>query len=75
VKTYTILHTHQFGSTHYVFQSERTDVPLGWHGEDCERDDSPLWSLCACLDIDFEPEREESLDITELEAGPYPVWS
>jgi len=66
MKTYTILHTHKHGADTYVFETERTDVPTGWHGSDTDPDDEVLNSLLAACGVDFEPDRDEYLDILEL---------
>lgn len=79
MKTYTLIHTHKHGTSFWVFQSARDDVPTGWHGGDDDDEDedgepSLVMQLCKSLGVDFEPDREEYLDIDELPSSSG-VWS
>lgn len=66
MKRYIILHTHKHGTCPYTFQTERNDVPLGWHGEDTDlAEDEVLAGLLAEVGCDFEPDKGEYLDIVE----------
>lgn len=74
MKNYIILHTHKHGVDTYAFQSARLDVPTGWHGSETDlEDDEVLVSLCDCVGVDFEPDRDEYLDINEA-PDTSPVW-
>lgn len=64
LKTYLVTHNHRFGTDLHKFATEREALQncVGTYNEGCEIDDD-LKFIINALDIDFEPDRDEYLDI------------
>ena len=67
MKQYIVVHTHRFGSSVHLFRSTQTIV--GGNDEVNKK-------LAKVLGIDFEPDSDEDLEISEiLPSGENPVVS
>jgi|GEM_PF-5276765 hypothetical protein len=64
LKTYLVTHSHRFGTDLHKFATEREALQncAASYSEGCEIDDD-LKCILDALEINFEPERDEYLDI------------
>lgn len=61
MKNQILIHKHRHGIDVYPFKSE-TDYS-GWYHSDEDLETINLLSLCAILGVEFEPDRDETIDI------------
>jgi|SRR5690554_2475973 len=70
-KTHVLAHTHEYGTTRYLFVPPAGfEVPYGSFFGNSESDgtDYPeLMALIAFLEVDYEPEKSETIDILVCE--------
>lgn len=69
-ETHTVIHTHAFGSSRYLFVPPAGfDVPYGFYEQVGEQsnDEPDFKALISYLDINFEPEKGETIEIVQLD--------
>ncbi|RCW64007.1 hypothetical protein DET61_11648 [Marinobacter nauticus] len=71
-KTHVLAHTHQYGTTRYLFvPPEGFEVPYGSYfggGEGSDGTDYPeLMALVSFMNVDYEPEKGETIDVAEMD--------
>ena len=76
MKTYLVVHTHEYGSSTYLVKTTRDDVPVGdWDPDTVLSDHPTLAQFCEdILSSPFEPERGEYLDIEEFDPERTVAW-
>jgi hypothetical protein len=73
MKTLAVIHTHEYGNSVYTVNTTRNvESIVGWYGDE-QQTSEEVDSLLDFLEIYFEPEKGETLDITVLISSG--VWS
>lgn len=76
LKTYNLIHDHKYGTDHYKFATDRRELQDFCSGSGVASDDGEnleqylmrvplLRDILTALEINFEPDREESIAIQE----------